>query len=123
MLPIRAWPLDYFCRLAGDLVDSGYVVGVIGLKEDGKRAGAIQSRCGTVRCVDLTGCLYGCAGDSGCQADCLLGDGLYVAASNFEWWFDCMHTECGFQTLPSLDDPCLAEAAAGLCADAHNICF
>jgi len=55
LLPIRAWPLDHFCRIATKLVEKGYVVGVIGMKEDAPLADVISSRCQSRYCIDLTG--------------------------------------------------------------------
>jgi ADP-heptose:LPS heptosyltransferase len=55
ILPIRAWPLDHYCRLARELVSEGYAVGVIGLTEDRPLAGQILSFCGGDSCIDLTG--------------------------------------------------------------------
>jgi ADP-heptose:LPS heptosyltransferase len=55
LLPIRAWPLEYFCRLAEELIRKGYTVGIIGLEEDRQRAGAIQAHCRHHNCIDLTG--------------------------------------------------------------------
>ncbi|MBN2123794.1 MAG: glycosyltransferase family 9 protein, partial [Deltaproteobacteria bacterium] len=55
LLPIRAWPLHYFCRVARDLVRNGYAIGVIGMEEDRRSAGLIREHCGNEECVDLTG--------------------------------------------------------------------
>lgn len=55
LIPIRAWPLPYFCRVSSDLLREGYAVGVIGLKGDKEFAGAILSHCQDPHCVDLTG--------------------------------------------------------------------
>ena len=55
ILPIRAWPLDSFCRLSEALVQSGYRVGIIGLKEDKLLAEKIVSHCSSPSCFDLTG--------------------------------------------------------------------
>jgi ADP-heptose:LPS heptosyltransferase len=54
LLPIRAWPLASFQRLARELTARGFVVGVIGLAEDRSLAAAIceSSREQT---VDFTG--------------------------------------------------------------------
>jgi ADP-heptose:LPS heptosyltransferase len=54
LLPIRAWPLASFQRLAQELTARGFVVGVIGLAEDRSLAAAIceSSR---ERTVDFTG--------------------------------------------------------------------
>ena len=55
ILPIRAWPLDSYCRLAKELLLEGYAVGVIGLEEDRPLASQILSSCQGEGCVDLTG--------------------------------------------------------------------
>lgn len=55
LLPIRAWPLKNFCRVARDLIINGYAVGVIGLKGDNKLADSILSYCNSKCCIDLTG--------------------------------------------------------------------
>jgi ADP-heptose:LPS heptosyltransferase len=55
LLPIRAWPLSHFCKVASDLVRSGYVVGVIGLEQEKETAHGIQARCNSNDCIDLTG--------------------------------------------------------------------
>jgi ADP-heptose:LPS heptosyltransferase len=55
LLPIRAWPLQYFCQLAEGLVRNGYIVGIIGMGEDKKIADSIVSHCSSNNCVDLTG--------------------------------------------------------------------
>ena len=55
ILPIRAWPPDYYCRFAQGLISEGYAVGVIGLVEDGPLAARILSFCGEADCIDLTG--------------------------------------------------------------------
>lgn len=55
VLPIRAWPLQYFCRLAEGLVGNGHIVGIIGMEEDKKIADIILSHCSSNNCVDLTG--------------------------------------------------------------------
>lgn len=54
LLPIRAWPLEYFCRLAQDFIRSGYTVGIIGLKRDRDSAKKILSCCDN-KCFDFTG--------------------------------------------------------------------
>jgi ADP-heptose:LPS heptosyltransferase len=55
ILPIRAWPLDYYCHLARELVSKGFAVGVIGLEEDRPLAGQVLSFCQAKICIDLTG--------------------------------------------------------------------
>ena len=55
LLPIRAWPLSYFCRIAEDFIQNGYIVGIIGLKQDKEIAGEIVSYCRSTNCINLTG--------------------------------------------------------------------
>lgn len=55
LLPIRAWPLEYYCRLSRQLLQEGYAVGVIGMGQDKGLAEQIQSYCQDPHCVDLTG--------------------------------------------------------------------
>jgi len=55
LLPIRAWPLERYCRLTEELLHRGFAVCVIGLAEDKKIAAEILSHNRNPRCVDLTG--------------------------------------------------------------------
>ena len=55
LLPIRAWPLSYYCTLALELLERGYAVCIIGLAEDKSVAGRILSHTQSEYCVDLTG--------------------------------------------------------------------
>jgi lipopolysaccharide heptosyltransferase II len=55
LLPIRAWPLDYYCTLTQELLDRGYAVIVIGLTQDKVVARTILARTRSRSCVDLTG--------------------------------------------------------------------
>lgn len=55
LLPIRAWPLDYYCSLAEALLGRGFAVCVIGLAEDKPVARKILSHTQNDNCVDLTG--------------------------------------------------------------------
>ncbi|MBW1936903.1 MAG: glycosyltransferase family 9 protein [Deltaproteobacteria bacterium] len=55
LLPIRAWPLTYFCEVARNLLAEGLAVGVIGMEADREMAKEIQSCCQSEACVDLTG--------------------------------------------------------------------
>jgi ADP-heptose:LPS heptosyltransferase len=55
LLPIRAWPLEYYCRLAEELLQRDYAVCVIGLAEDQAVAEVILSHTRRRSCVDLTG--------------------------------------------------------------------
>lgn len=55
ILPIRAWPLDYFCRTAKVILDRGFAVGIVGLESDKGLAGTIQDYCQDSSCIDLSG--------------------------------------------------------------------
>ena len=55
ILPIRAWPRNYYSQVAGELIKKGYAVGVVGLAEDRDLATAILSECNKPACIDLTG--------------------------------------------------------------------
>jgi ADP-heptose:LPS heptosyltransferase len=55
ILPIRAWPPEYFCKLAEGLISEGYAIGIIGLPADKELAQMILTHCGDVSCIDLTG--------------------------------------------------------------------
>ena len=55
ILPIRAWPLESFCRLTVNLIQDGCSVGIIGLAEDKSLAEKIISFCSSPLCTDLTG--------------------------------------------------------------------
>jgi len=55
LLPIRAWPRNYYSQVAGELIKKGYAVGVVGLAEDQELATAILSDCNHPACIDLTG--------------------------------------------------------------------
>ena len=55
LLPIRAWPLENYCRLTAELLQKGYAVCVIGLPEDKKTAEKILSHNQNPSCVNLTG--------------------------------------------------------------------
>jgi len=55
LLPIRAWPLEYYCGLAEELLRRGYAVCIIGLAEDKNVARKILSHTQSEKCVDLTG--------------------------------------------------------------------
>ncbi len=54
-LPIRAWPLSYYCQVSLKLIQAGYSVAVIGLPGDKALANEILSYCQSPYCVDLTG--------------------------------------------------------------------
>ena len=55
ILPIRAWPRNYYSQVAGELIKKGYAVGVVGLEADRDLASAILSDCNNPACIDLTG--------------------------------------------------------------------
>ena len=55
LLPIRAWPLEYYCRLTSQLLNKGYAVCIIGLAEDKDVAEVILAHNRNPSCVDLTG--------------------------------------------------------------------
>ncbi len=55
LLPIRAWPLSHFCRLAEELARRGFIIAIIGLHRDREMAQTILSHCRSANCIDLTG--------------------------------------------------------------------
>lgn len=55
ILPIRAWPLKHYCQLAKTLLDEGYAVGVIGMKDDRAIAQHVIEFCQNPACVNLAG--------------------------------------------------------------------
>lgn len=55
ILPIRAWPLEHYARLAEGLLARGLAVAVTGMAGDRGLAEAIQARCRHPLCADLTG--------------------------------------------------------------------
>ena len=55
LLPIRAWPLEYYCTLAREFLERGHAVCIIGLAEDKPVARRILSHTQSEFCVDLTG--------------------------------------------------------------------
>ena len=55
LLPIRAWPLEYYYTLTDEFLKKGYAVCVIGLAQDREIAGRIRSHTRSPLCVDLTG--------------------------------------------------------------------
>ena len=55
LLPIRAWPLDHFCRVSAGLIAAGCAVGVVGLAGDRPLACRIQAVSDDPCCIDLTG--------------------------------------------------------------------
>ena len=55
LLPIRAWPLEYYSQLTAELLHLGYAVCIIGLADDKDVANTILSKNRNPSCVDLTG--------------------------------------------------------------------
>ena len=55
ILPIRAWPRNYYSQVAGEMIKKGYAVGIVGLVADRELAAAILSDCNHPACIDLTG--------------------------------------------------------------------
>jgi ADP-heptose:LPS heptosyltransferase len=55
LLPIRAWPLESFIRVAMELTARGLAVAIIGLPGDRDLAQTIQRACQSPLCIDLTG--------------------------------------------------------------------
>jgi len=55
ILPIRAWPLQNYFRLAKTLLDEGYAVGVIGMKGDRDISQSVVDHCNDPHCVNFAG--------------------------------------------------------------------
>ncbi len=55
LLPIRAWPLANYLKLCEALLQDGYAIAVIGLKQDKALGQAIVANCRNPACIDLTG--------------------------------------------------------------------
>jgi len=55
LLPIRAWPIENYGRVAEVLNDDGFFVGIIGLAADHLFAEKICYSCRPNMCIDLTG--------------------------------------------------------------------
>ena len=55
LLPERAWPVEYYARVARGLCDAGHAVGLIGLSEDAALAADLKGRTGSDLCINLTG--------------------------------------------------------------------
>ena len=55
ILPIRAWPHEFYCELAARLIRDGYAIVIIGMKEDKGQARKIVAHCASPYCIDLTG--------------------------------------------------------------------
>ncbi len=55
MLPIRAWPQEYYRELCLRLIGDGYTIGIIGMAADKVQARQIIETLPQDRCLDLTG--------------------------------------------------------------------
>jgi ADP-heptose:LPS heptosyltransferase len=55
LLPIRSWPLNHYHELVKGLIQKGYAVGIIGMREDKFLAEELRRVCGSRKCLDLTG--------------------------------------------------------------------
>ena len=55
LLPIRAWPVMSFARVAKELTARGLAVAIIGMSADRELAQTIQGVCESPLCIDLTG--------------------------------------------------------------------
>lgn len=55
ILPIRAWPPEYYKQLCVALLQDGYAVALIGLPDAKPLAQQIEAHCAHPLCVDLTG--------------------------------------------------------------------
>lgn len=56
ILPIRAWPLEHYGQLANALISDGYVVGIIGVRDDKPLAVELATQCkDNPRFLNLTG--------------------------------------------------------------------
>ena len=55
ILPIRAWPWEYYAEIASQLLQKKYAVAIIGLGEDKPLAREIIMQCNSAACIDLTG--------------------------------------------------------------------
>ena len=55
LIPLRAWPVSSFGRVAQEMVARGFAVAIVGLAADRPLAATIQRACPGPLCVDLTG--------------------------------------------------------------------
>lgn len=55
ILPIRAWPPEYYKQLCAALLQQGYAVALIGLPDAKPLAQQIVTHCAHENCIDLTG--------------------------------------------------------------------
>jgi ADP-heptose:LPS heptosyltransferase len=54
LLPLRAWPVASYARVARELQNRGFAVAVVGLPQDVSLARIIQAACSSETCIDLT---------------------------------------------------------------------
>jgi ADP-heptose:LPS heptosyltransferase len=55
VLPIRAWPIEYYRELCTSLLADGHAVAIIGLEGDKRFGEDLVAHCRSPHCVDLTG--------------------------------------------------------------------
>jgi ADP-heptose:LPS heptosyltransferase len=55
ILPIRAWPHENYLALCRSLIEEGYVIGIIGLKNDRRQAQLLVGQSASPFCLDMTG--------------------------------------------------------------------
>ena len=55
ILPIRAWPPEYYKKLCAALLQEGYAIALIGLPDAKPLAQQIVAHCAHPHCIDLTG--------------------------------------------------------------------
>jgi ADP-heptose:LPS heptosyltransferase len=55
ILPIRAWPPEYYKKLCDALLQEGYAIALIGLPDAKPLAQQIVAHCAHPHCIDLTG--------------------------------------------------------------------
>ncbi|MFA6013967.1 MAG: glycosyltransferase family 9 protein [Gallionellaceae bacterium] len=55
ILPIRAWPVEYYKQVCMTLLQEGYAIALIGLPDAKPLAQEIVAHCAHASCVDLTG--------------------------------------------------------------------
>ena len=53
-LPVRAWPVASFSRVARDLIAKGCAVAIVGMPADRELARTVQRACESPLCIDLT---------------------------------------------------------------------
>jgi len=55
VIPVRAWPIASFSRVATELTARGLAVAIVGVRSDREAAQTIQRDCPSPLCIDLTG--------------------------------------------------------------------